>query len=678
MYRRRGEPRHKPRRTSTLTLEMDGRAVQTQAVDVAAGASSSVTFAPVTVASRNMRGAVRLPDDGLERDNVFNFVASPLEPVTLAVVNRPRRRAGVVLPRARAGDRRAAAGRPRHADAGRRSPTPTCARRCRRPERRAVSDALADRLQRFVDRRRRVVRRGRPARHLAGAGDGPDAGVPARRSGRPHDRVAVAARRARVQPSGVRAVPRAAQRRFLRARGSTATAPCMQPDGQRARPVRRRRAGAARERGPAAGRVLIWTSTLDLDWNDLPVKPVFLPFVHTVDEIPGGFLRTARIIDRGAGRSRRRAKARAGAARARAASTSRWRHRARACRSRTRTARSNWREQGFYDVRTQGAPADSATTLASNVDPDESDLTPLDPRELAAAVARARARRALGGRAPAGRATTRRRRRSGCGGTCWSRAGCCSRRKRCSPIVFRRTVRGCHDAASHDSRSELIDDHPRRAAALAAEAGAARRGAVPRPASPWRCCSRRWRAAVDAVHAGVDPRCFRDRARGVVVACSAYVFLVAAAAAARHRRAGRAVSRGARAVARGARSSAPSKPSDGLGGAVAGAGRASWSRPRSRRCRAVEDGRRVERAPVRRYSGRARRRAGARDAAVVPARAGLHAPRAVGAARDLAERRSGGAVPHRGHARPRDRAARRRPAVTAKLVGFQADQAVRS
>jgi len=37
-------------------------------------------------------------------------------------------------------------------------------------------------------------------------------------------------------------------------------------------------------------------------------------------------------------------------------------------------------------VRTQGAGPDSATTLAVNVDLDESDLTPMDPRELVAAV----------------------------------------------------------------------------------------------------------------------------------------------------------------------------------------------------------------------------------------------------------------------------------------------------
>jgi hypothetical protein len=43
-------------------------------------------------------------------------------------------------------------------------------------------------------------------------------------------------------------------------------------------------------------------------------------------------------------------------------------------------------EQGFYEVRTQGAGPDSAIVLASNVDLTESDLTAMDPRELVAAV----------------------------------------------------------------------------------------------------------------------------------------------------------------------------------------------------------------------------------------------------------------------------------------------------
>ena len=36
------------------------------------------------------------------------------------------------------------------------------------------------------------------------------------------------------------------------------------------------------ERRAGAGRVLVWTSSLDLQWNDLAVKPIFLPFMHPV------------------------------------------------------------------------------------------------------------------------------------------------------------------------------------------------------------------------------------------------------------------------------------------------------------------------------------------------------------------------------------------------------------
>src|SRR5688572_27737938 len=73
---------------ATLALEVDGQSIQSQSAEVAAGGSSSVTFAPFTVASRNMRGTVKLPDDGLKRDNAFHFVVSPLEPVRVMVVNR--------------------------------------------------------------------------------------------------------------------------------------------------------------------------------------------------------------------------------------------------------------------------------------------------------------------------------------------------------------------------------------------------------------------------------------------------------------------------------------------------------------------------------------------------------------------------------------------------------------
>src|ERR1019366_3981716 len=37
---------------------------------------------------------------------------------------------------------------------------------------------------------------------------------------------------------------------------------------------------AAAERKVGAGRVIVWTTTLDDTWTDIAVKPVFLPLVH--------------------------------------------------------------------------------------------------------------------------------------------------------------------------------------------------------------------------------------------------------------------------------------------------------------------------------------------------------------------------------------------------------------
>jgi hypothetical protein len=131
------------------------------------------------------------------------------------------------------------------------------------------------------------------------------------------------------------------------------------------------------------GRVLVWASTLDLGWNDFPVKPVFLPFVNTAVKYLANF-------------SERPAFAMVGQV-------------VPAPRSATLDTRSHTGmiaiapsgahvqltgedgalellEPGFYDIRTQGASADAATLVASNVDPAESDLTAMDPRELVAAI----------------------------------------------------------------------------------------------------------------------------------------------------------------------------------------------------------------------------------------------------------------------------------------------------
>jgi hypothetical protein len=72
-----------------LTLEIDGRAVQTEHVSVEPNSSASVTFAPFTPAAKNTRGTVRIAADALPLDNAFNFTVSPKEPLRIIVAERP-------------------------------------------------------------------------------------------------------------------------------------------------------------------------------------------------------------------------------------------------------------------------------------------------------------------------------------------------------------------------------------------------------------------------------------------------------------------------------------------------------------------------------------------------------------------------------------------------------------
>ena len=91
-----------------------------------------------------------------------------------------------------------------------------------------------------------------------------------------------------------------------------------------------------------AGRVVVWTSSLDTFWTDLPLQPIFVPFVHEVAKFAAGY---------------READA--------------W------------LAATSERGPGFYRVDGPEGPA----SLAVNLDRREADLTALDPEELLASVA---------------------------------------------------------------------------------------------------------------------------------------------------------------------------------------------------------------------------------------------------------------------------------------------------
>jgi hypothetical protein len=69
-----------------VTLDVEGRAVESKPVTVAPNASASVTFAQVTAAQPNMRATVRAGSDAMPKDNVFHFVISPSRPVSVLMI----------------------------------------------------------------------------------------------------------------------------------------------------------------------------------------------------------------------------------------------------------------------------------------------------------------------------------------------------------------------------------------------------------------------------------------------------------------------------------------------------------------------------------------------------------------------------------------------------------------
>jgi hypothetical protein len=136
---------------------------------------------------------------------------------------------------------------------------------------------------------------------------------------------------------------------------------------------------AAAERKVGAGRVVVWTSTLDDSFTDIGVKPVFLPLVHQMVrylahyEQPASWYTVGQVLD-----VAQRAKGRT--------------DRVVVTPSGERVAQGGkglveLSEQGVYELRSvSGGATARPESIAVNIDPAESDLAPLDTRELVAAV----------------------------------------------------------------------------------------------------------------------------------------------------------------------------------------------------------------------------------------------------------------------------------------------------
>ena len=158
---------------------------------------------------------------------------------------------------------------------------------------------------------------------------------------------------------------------------------------------------ALAEKMVGAGKVLVWTSTLDTYWNDLPLQPVFLPFIHRIARHLSGYeeLRSAfavgevlEITKESPDPSIRALVAAGGDLVVEAPSGSR------------RVAREGeggggghvvrLSEQGFFEIRPAENDDVPPAVVAANLDPVESDLTTLDKDHFLGAVAPLEAGRA--------------------------------------------------------------------------------------------------------------------------------------------------------------------------------------------------------------------------------------------------------------------------------------------
>ena len=380
----------RPLNALDVHLEVDGRVIQSKALAVSANGSASTTFDPLTLASPNLRATVRIGADALERDNRFHFVVSPGRPVRVVLAQRGGARdANLYLSRALGvGDAPRFDLVTRDAESLTADDLQTAGIVIVNDA--AVSGAAADRLGRFVQRGGGllVVAGQRGAWPQEGAAVLPalPAAAVDRSSGSAGRLVGLEYGHSIFEPFRA---PRSGD--FSTARFYGYRAGTLARDGT---VLARFDDGAAAlvEKRLGAGRVLVWMSSLDLLWNDLALKPVFLPFVHQMArhlagyQEPAPWLTVGEVLDPAvAGGSKPAA------------------NRAIVSPSGARVALDaegpevvQLAEQGFYEVRSLTPGAQPALIVASNVDLKESDFSPIPAADVvAAATGRA------GGAAPA-------------------------------------------------------------------------------------------------------------------------------------------------------------------------------------------------------------------------------------------------------------------------------------
>jgi hypothetical protein len=388
-----------------VTLEIDGQVFDTRPVTIGPNASGAVTFLPVTASALSVRGRVRAGTDPLPADNTFHFVLSPSRPVSVLIVQAEGAAASAsdfVTTALSIGSAPPFAAE--IVSASRLAP--------QHLERRSVvvlNDASALSTQ-ADEALARFATQGGGVLVVLGARSPWNAAEPALLPGRlgaPVDRL-----RAGGTTLGFLDYAHPIWDEFKDPRnGNFSNARFYQYRALAPSPTDRvlarfaDGAPAMVERTVGAGHVIALTSTVDDTWNDFPKRPLFLPLVHeTVRYLaqyaePEAWYTVGRSLDISvpiAAIVREGAAVDAQAGPRRASGVVMAPSGAQTTIGEGAAPSVLLAEQGFYSVRLQGTGDRRPFHVAVNLDPAESDLSPLQPEEFVKAATGRPAARAAG------------------------------------------------------------------------------------------------------------------------------------------------------------------------------------------------------------------------------------------------------------------------------------------
>lgn len=382
-------------RTVSATLAIGGRDVETKRVDVAASSAQQVAFASIAIPTGATKGLVRITPDSLTQDDVLDFTIAPDEAVPVLIIepSNPRENQSLFLSRALAiGDRPSFRVDVKRIDAL--TPRDFDGRAL------VVLDEVAPPAGPVGERLHALVEGGGGIVVVPGGSRTETwpaewrALLPAT-IGQVVDRTGDAGGTLSSVDYGhpifeLFNAPRSGD--FSTARFDRYRALTPQAGGS----VIARfddSSPALVERAVGTGKVIVWASSFDAYWTNLPLQPVFLPFVHQLGKHVGRYadprpwFTAGDVLDLS-----RHGELTAPFLTGRAAdsTTELVLESPSGARDRVTPVGANHlvtlREQGFYELRGSSTPVGSGRPIAVNVDPAESDLSHLDPQDVVVAV----------------------------------------------------------------------------------------------------------------------------------------------------------------------------------------------------------------------------------------------------------------------------------------------------